>query len=135
MRYRAVTITAIVTALMMIAGVALAGRATDTEIYRASSYRGDISAQIGVCAEDASECPENEGSVKVRLFKLKNGSWVKIAAKKAKWAGMGGWQVTFEGAPRSGKCKLVARFSGTSKWEPSKDALKAKCDDREWTYP
>lgn len=132
-RKRVTTVVAGVLAFMMFAGVALAATNTTTYFYSAGGKNGKIEAAVQVCPDNADSCAASEvgGSVTVKLLKLKNGRWVKIASQVAESDGFL-WYAKFTGGPTAGKCKMVARYSGTEQNEPSKEAIKGKCADEDW---
>lgn len=129
-RHRMFTITAVAAAILMIAGVAVAASQTSTYFYSAGGRNGTVQGSIQVCPDEGDQCA-NEGSVTVKLFKLKDGTWVKIARQVAELDGFL-WYVKFRGAPTSGRCKMVANYSGTEQFEPSRASSKGKCTDSDW---
>ena len=130
---RVAVVTAAVTAFMMIAGVAMAGQSTSTRYVEAGAYKGGVEAIVKTCSDDDSgSCFNTEGTVKVSLKKLKDGRWVRLYTQTAKPEGDRFWRAVFAEAPNSGKCKLVARFEGTRKVEPSRGVTNGRCVDSNW---
>lgn len=118
---------------MVIGGTAFAGQPTNTNfLHSGSSQRGTIEGAVGVCEQDQQECGAFDGTMKVKLFKKKDGAWVKIAAKQATKESESLWSVTFTNAPRAGKCKMVALYSSSATYDPSRDATKGGCTDPHW---
>ena len=122
-------ITGIAAVLTMATSAAMAGTSTRTFFSNTGGYQGRISSYIDVCAEVGSACAD-EGTVRVKLLKLKDGSWVKVAVEQAEWVGP--WHVEFTGAPRRGQCKLIAVYSGSEQWDPSRGSIKGRCNDADW---
>ena len=135
MRRRLLGITTLaVASIMAMSGTAVAAQPTTTFFTFAGGSGGAIEGYVQVCPQGNGDCIE-EGSVKVKLFKRKDGVWVKIATKQAIDEGentQGLWYVRFTGVPRSGKCKMVANFSGTEQQDPSRGSIKGGCADSDW---
>ena len=132
-RNRIFTITAVAAAIMMIAGIALAATNTTSYFYSAGGKNGKVEGSVQVCPDGADSCASDQvgGSVTVKLFRLKDGKWVKLASQVAESDGFL-WYAKFTGAPKSGKCKMVAKYSGTDQNDPSKESAKGKCADSDW---
>ena len=114
--------------VMALGGPASAGTPTNTNWLGASSpEKGVIDGVVGVCEKDQQECGRIDGTMRVKLFKRIDGAWVKIAAKRAARESEGLWSATFTGAPRRGKCKLVAIYSGSDTFDRSRDAITGGC--------
>ncbi len=114
---------------------ASAAQPTETYFSGAGGFEGAIEGLIWV--NDGSDNNVFEGSVKVKLFKRQDGAWVAKAIKQAvadPENAPGYWYVKFAKAPKSGTCKMVAIFSGTDSWGPSKGSIKGKCSDRNWLW-
>lgn len=115
---------------MALGGIAFAGEPTRTGFFAAGAFQRSIQGVINVCSDNSQECI-SEGSVKVKLFKKKDGQWVKIASKPATNEN-GAWQVSFDNAPRSGRCKMTAIYSGTETYDPSKGSINGGCAEESW---
>lgn len=119
--------------VMALIGTALAATPTHTNwIQAGSSSRGTISGAVGVCEIDQQECGEIDGTMKVKLFKRKDGAWVKIDAKQATKESGNLWSVEFTGAPKAGTCKMLGIYSGSETFDPSRDPIKGGCTDSNW---
>lgn len=116
--------------LVALSGHALAGESTKTGFFAAGAFQRSIEGVINVCPSNSNECV-SDGSVKVKLFKKKDGAWVKIAAKPADNEN-GAWFVSFDNAPRSGSCKMTAIYSGTETNEPSRGSITGGCAEERW---
>ena len=131
--FRRTTAVAITTGTLVagLGGAAAAGQPTHTGFFAAGAYPpGTIEGVINVCPDGQNECISS-GSVRVKLLKLRGGQWEKVAAKQATDEGQT-WSVRFRNAPTGGRCKMVARFSGTSSYEPSKGSTSGRCADENW---
>ncbi len=131
MKARFLGTTALIVGLTVgLSGTALAGQPTVTGFFAAGEYRRTIEGVINVCESGQQECTP-EGSVKVKLFKKKDGQWVRIAVKPAEQQGSS-WYVGFDGAPRAGRCKMTAIFSGTDTLDPSRGSVTGGCSEENW---
>lgn len=132
---RLVGITTVAMVWVMTLSVsALAGTPTNTNWLGAgSSERGTIEGAVGVCEQDQQNCGNIDGTMKVKLFKRKDGAWVKIAAKQATKQSQNLWSVKFTGAPRTGKCKMLGLYSGSETYDPSRDSVTGGCADSSWS--
>jgi hypothetical protein len=116
--------------IVVLGGTALAAEPTRTGFFGAGAYQRTIEGVINVCTDSSQECI-SEGTVKVKLFKKKDGAWVKIASKPADNEG-GSYYVSFADAPRSGRCKMTAIYSGTDTYDPSKGSITGGCGEENW---
>lgn len=131
MKSRLLGTTALALGLMVgLGGTALAGQPTATSFFAAGEYQRTIEGVINVCESGQQECT-SVGSVRVKLFKKKDGEWVRIAVKPAERQGQS-WYVSFDGAPRAGRCKMTAIFSGTNTLDPSRGSISGGCSEENW---
>lgn len=113
-----------------LSGSVLAGESTSTSFFAAGAYQRTIEGVINVCTSSSDECL-SEGTVRVKLFKKQDGVWVKIASKLADNEG-GSWYVSFSNAPRAGRCKMTAIYSGTATYSASRGSTRGGCAEENW---
>jgi hypothetical protein len=131
MRKRLLGLAASLGALTMaLGGVAMAGESTATGFFGAGEFQRTIEGVVNVCPGSSDECI-SEGTVTVKLLKKKDGVWVKIASKVAQNES-GSWYVSFDNAPRAGKCKMTAIFSGTANYDSSRGSVTGGCSQENW---
>ena len=131
MRARRLCSTFLVVAMTVgLSGTALAGQETTTEFISAGADRRSIRGLIQVCATGSNECL-GEGVVTVKLFKKRDGQWVRIRVKNA-YEGDNVWQITFHDAPKAGRCKMVALYRGSDTHEPSRGSVRGGCSEEGW---
>ena len=60
------------------------------------------------------------------LSRKQSGKWVKVAEKDQSVKAGGGFNTSFA-RPKSGSCKVVAKFAGTGLYAASKDTTQFPC--------
>ena len=71
--------------------------------------------------------PPLEGSaISLVLSRKQSGKWVKVAEKEPSVKAGGGFNTSFA-RPKSGSCKVVAKFAGTGLYAASKDTTQFPC--------
>jgi hypothetical protein len=117
--------------LVAMATFAVAGEKTQTVINGAIP-NGDGTVGMLTFVLDGDNEAISQGVVVAKLFHRRGGKWVLIDKDRDRPDDDGAFEHLLEGVPSKGRCKLVAKFLGTKRYDPSKDVNHPHCTDQYW---